>query len=138
MSGRIIVVTGTDQAAGTEMTHTVTAQIWRLRGIAVPLVTSAVAGARRVHMRVLRGGIELHRWIAADTQAASLTRNYRVGRWGFQPALVNTFIFIASELPLELAAGDVINTLTDAFDPTAGTGDNYGPPQFDVELIGGA
>lgn len=123
-------VTGTDPAAGAEVSESVpTNARWRLRSLRVPLVTSAVVANRRPHLVVDDGATILFDFAAGDTQAASLTRNYNSGPDGFARVAQDNEIYIPSHYQLMLFQGWRVRTVTTALD----AGDNYGPPQLNVE-----
>jgi hypothetical protein len=128
--GMLRSVLGTDQAAGAEISETVPAGArWRLRGLRAQLVTSATVATRRVHVFVDDGATKLFELAAADTQLASLTRNYNVEPVGFQRTAQDNEIYVPTAPDLQLLQGWRIRTATTLFD----AGDNWGPPQLDVE-----
>jgi hypothetical protein len=128
--GVLRAVTGTDQAAGTEISETVpTGARWRLRAFRAALVTSAVAGARRVHLYVDDGATRLFELAAADTQAASLARNYNATPDGYARAAQDSEIYVPLPFDVALLQGWRIRTVTTLFDG----GDNWGAPELLVE-----
>jgi hypothetical protein len=128
--GRMRIISGTDPAAGSEVTETVpTGARWRLQSLRVQLVTSAVVNNRRVHLVIDDGIVPLLDLAAADTQAASLTRNYNVDPSEFQRVAQDNEIYIPVVSTLILSAGARIRTVTTLLDG----GDNYGAPQYVVE-----
>jgi len=128
--GAIRSVLGVDPGAGVEASDTVpTGARWKLRGWRVQLVTDATAPVRRVHLVIDDGANILHDFVAADTQAATLTRNYNAAPDGFQRAAQDSEIYIPIPLDLMLFQGFRIRTVTTAL----AAGDNYGPTRLYVE-----
>lgn len=126
-AGQVRSVAGTDPAAGAEVSETVpTGAYWDLLGFRATLVTSAVAGARRVHVVIDDGAAILLDLAAADTQAASLTRNYNAGQDGFARAAQDSEIYVPLPAAIRLAPGFRVRTTTTLLD----AGDNYSAPQL--------
>lgn len=124
----LLPVASADPAAGAEISHTVPAgKHWKLLSVAVPLVTSAVAGNRRVSLVFDDGTNVFWRGISPNDQAASLTHDYS---WGLKAGISTggtADTVKSSSLPeLVLKPGYRIRTITAALDPTGGTGDNFG------------
>lgn len=123
-------ITGTDPAAGVEISETVpTNARWRLLGFRAPLVTSATVATRRVHLLIDDGTTTLLDLASGTSQAASLTRNYNSNLTGL-PSIVDSEIFI--QFPHDsilLAQGFRLRTSTTLFQ----AGDNWGAPQMWVE-----
>lgn len=128
--GLIRSITGTDQAAGVEISETVpTGARWRLRGFRAALVTSATVANRRVHLFADDGVTRLWELAAADIQAASLTRNYNATPDGFARATQDNEVYVPLPYDVVLLAGSRIRTVTTLLD----AGDNWGAPQLHVE-----
>lgn len=128
--GALRSVAGADPAAGVEITETVpTNARWKLHAFRASLVTSATAATRRVHLVIDDGTTTLLDLPAADTQAASLARNYDAAPFGYAPAAIVSEIYIPTPGPLKLLAGWRVRTATDSFQ----AGDNFGAPQLLVE-----
>lgn len=73
----ILTKTGTDQAAGTEVTETVpTGEVWKLLAVRFQLVSSGTAATRTVTLNIDDGSNIVWRRTSPGTQTASLTRNY--------------------------------------------------------------
>lgn len=127
--GVIRTVTGTNPAAGAEVSETVPAgKEWRLLSIAVALVTSATAATRRPHLLIDDGTTVSYRRASNATQAASLTQNYVFAGEGPEAAVRGTWV--ADPLPsLPLGAGYRIRTSTESIQ----AGDDYGAPVLLVE-----
>jgi len=128
--GWIRSITGTDPAAGSEISETVpTGALWRLHTLRMRLTTSAVAGDRQVCLKI-DDGANVHAFLAAPaTQPASLTYGYN---WA--PGLVvagPTAGNLTFPLPRGyiLAAGWRFYTNTGGLD----AGDDYAAPVFSVE-----
>lgn len=128
--GVIKVVTGTDPAAGAEVTETVpTGARWRLWSMCTRLVTSGTAATRRAHYEVTSGGTRIFIGHPEKTQTASNTNDYI---WGTNMSIVDatTNVNAVGMIPqMPLLAGWVINTVTTAIQ----AGDNWGAPQMIVE-----
>jgi hypothetical protein len=77
VAGILRSITGTDPAAGAEISETVpTGARWRLRALAATLVTSATVANRTVSLRVDDGTTGYFGTDAAGTQPASNTIRY--------------------------------------------------------------
>jgi hypothetical protein len=72
----ITLKTGTDQAAGSEISETITALTKGLYAVRFRLVTSATVATRTVSLVIDDGTNILWQKVAGATQAASLTRDY--------------------------------------------------------------
>lgn len=126
----IRVVTGTDPAAGAEVSETVpTGARWELLSVRYTLVTSAVAGARRSRLVLTTPGSAVFvSLLPATTQAASDNLPYlwapnlpsaSIATTGLQQPLTQRAI---------LPAGAMLGTSTQAVD----AGDNYADVTFAV------
>ncbi len=123
-------IAGTNPAAGAEASEAVpTDARWRLSTLRVQLVTSAAVAARRVHLLVDDGATVLLDLAAADTQAASLTRNYNVAADGFARAAQTNEIYLPIPPGLVLPQAYRIRTSTENLQ----AGDDFGAPQLAVE-----
>lgn len=129
-AGRIRSITGTDPAAGVEISETVPAGVrWRVLSFWFTLVTSAVVANRTPRIVVDDGALEYFRAGAGATQAASLTQIYDGSP---APPIANTGggpIMIGLPYQQVLMAGHRIKTSTALID----AGDNYSAPQYVVE-----
>lgn len=130
--GAFRVITGTDPAAGAEVSETVpTAALWRLHALRVSLVTDATVASRYPFLVYDDGTTEFHRSGAGALQAASLTtiQNWAIGE---ARALLSTQ---AGNAPIPsgvwLAGGSRIRTVT----ANLQAGDNYGAPVYIVEEL---
>jgi hypothetical protein len=129
-AGFLRSITGTDPAAGVEISETVpTNARWRLLAITATLVTSAVVGSRFPELIVDDGASTYYRQNAQSSQAASLTVVYsgNNGSWSGQNVGTRQVWPLANEM--ELAAGHRIRTSTTNIDG----GDNWSAPQYLVE-----
>lgn len=128
--GMLRSITGTDPAAGSELSETVpTGARWRLRALRASLVTSAVVANRTVVLFVDDGATAYWTSASPTTQPASQTVPYTVGVIGTS---VNQQGAIYLDVPyggLVLPAGHRIRTVTSLLD----AGDNWGAPQYQVE-----
>lgn len=129
--GMIRSVTGTDQAANTEVTETVpTGARWLLHGMHVVLVTDANVANRTVRLVLDDGTTTLYQ--AATPTAVPAGNTFR---YSFSPVGANVANGTGNEqvsmIPVAcvLAAGYRIRTATTNLQ----VGDNYGAPQLWVE-----
>lgn len=129
--GVIRSITGTDPAAGSEVSETVpTNARWCLLSFAVTLVTSAAA-ANRVPSLVFDDGALVHgRYPVRNNETATSTV---VNSWGggISAGAELNGVQVSAGLPVGvmLQGGHRIRTITAALD----AGDNYGAPQYLVE-----
>ena len=128
--GRLRSITGTNPAAGVEISETVPAGAkWKLRGIRAALVTDATVATRVARLLITDGANTTILIPPSATQTASLTREYN----GLDAALYPTTSAaqLAWTLPSEvmLEAGSTITTSTTAIV----AGDDWGAPQLLVE-----
>jgi hypothetical protein len=123
-------ITGTDQAAGAEISETVpTNARWRFYSLVASLVTSA-AVANRFPNIAFDDGANVHARVGSNTaQAASLTRAWAFSGAPLIQALSGTALIVVGAPEIYLAAGHRIRTITENFQ----AGDNWGAPQFLVE-----
>ncbi len=128
--GALRSITGTDPAAGAEISETVPSDArWKLLAIRFAFVTDANAANRGVLVELTDGTNTYHHTRQHDVQTASLTTtyNYAVGTFFEATAL---FLEHHNVLPeLLMAAGHVWTTVTGSIQ----AGDNYGAPQYLVE-----
>ena len=128
--GRIRSITGSDPAAGAEISETVpTGARWRLIGGMLTLTCDATVATRTVSLTFDDGTTTYARVSATGSVAASTTSRYNVGSFPF--AGVNTVgnYHIAIPRDVVLPAGHRIQTLTSSLQ----AGDNFGAPQWLVE-----
>jgi hypothetical protein len=128
--GRLRVVTGTDPAAGVEISETIAAGTRaRLRSFAFTLVASGVAANRTPVLTIDDGASVIFESGTNVAQTAGQTAKYRAA----VGVPLTTFGALSYLLPLpsdlELAAGSRIRTVTGAID----VGDNYGAPIYTLE-----
>ncbi len=84
--GNLTDITGTNPAAGSEISETVTSgEVWRLISMTFTLVTSATVANRRVHFQVNGGEGRLLDAFSDIDQPASTTRQYTVAAFGNLP-----------------------------------------------------
>jgi hypothetical protein len=129
--GRLVQITTADPAAGAELSHTVPAGvIWKIKAIAVALVTDATVANRKPHF-VFTGasGLIANCWSVSNIQA-SLTTTIIAGLF----VLTNTSLDggtsqLALPHDLYLKEGDTITTITSLM----AAGDNYGAAIITVE-----
>jgi len=129
--GRLVVVTGTDPAAGVEITETVpTGAAWRLLSLGATLVTGIAAPARTPTLVLDDGATSYYTGVSTQASGASTTKRYF---WSVNGSELITIAPIdgTGRLPSEtvLLAGHRLRTLTDAF----AAADNWGAPTLYVE-----
>ena len=130
-TGNIRVITGTDPAAGSEISESVpTSARWRLLGMRIVLVADGTAVARDVRLNFSLDSIVFFTIGCNSTQALGTTRTYSIGhQLGFEQANF-TIDRIAFGIPsIFLPGGGIVATATDNLQ----AGDNYGAPEFLVE-----
>lgn len=128
--GRLRSITGTDPAAGVEISETVpTNARWRLHALYVQFVTSATAATRRVHIMLDDGATTFWDSPSSATQTASQTLRYSAGNIGAIIGSNDSEMQILLPTPIPLFAGYRIQTETASLQ----AGDNYGAPQLLVE-----
>lgn len=127
--GTIQSITGTDPAAGAEISETVPANtIWRLNSIMALLVTDANAASRVARLHLGDGVTDFLIIPPKDTQAASTTLRYFGASFGYEASTngsTNAWPFDA----VILSAGFTITTDTILSE----AGDNWGAPQLSIE-----
>jgi len=128
--GTIRSITGTNPAAGAEISETVpTGARWMLLSIRADLVTDGTAATRTPQLILDDGTTSL--WVADPVGAtsASLTRGFNAGAGADRPSSTLTELTWAIPYPMPLLAGFRIRTLTN----NIVAGDNWGAPQLLVE-----
>lgn len=135
--GALRSITGTDPAAGAEISEAVPSGArWQLLAFAADLVTSATA-ANRVPALVIDDGANVYARISLNqNETASKTwRNAWLSGAAVQADTTNLILVASLPTPLYLGAGHRIKTVTAALD----AGDNWSAPQYLVrEWIEGA
>ena len=128
--GNIRLVTGTDPAAGNEVSEAVpTNALWRIIDVRAALVTDATAVDRRVYLVIDDGTTTFYYQRANVVQAASLTYTY-YGVAGLPVLSANEGIRQPIFMPdLLLPQGYRIRTATGNIE----AGDNWAAPQILVE-----
>jgi hypothetical protein len=129
-AGALRSITGTNPAAGAEISETVpTGARWRLRGFTATLVSSAVAATRRVSL-VVDDGANINIAVqATDAQITALTRLYSGPNAGSYVVAQTSTIGLPFSDRIELLAGARIRTITQNLD----VGDDWSAPQLLVE-----
>jgi hypothetical protein len=125
--GALRSITGTDPAAGAEVSETVpTGARWQLIGFSVNLVTSAVVANRATSFFVDDGANVYFANTVQAVQTATQTIRCAFGPIGVTGANGGNVYLAGSPDPLYLGAGHRIRTVTVNID----VGDNYGAPQY--------
>lgn len=128
--GTIRSLTGTNPAAGVEISETVpTGARWELLAWSATLVTDATVANRNPALLVDDGTNTLFIARAADNHAASLTIVYSAGAGLGREASIASRVLLALPLRLTLLAGYRIRTVTGSLQ----AGDDWSAPQFLVE-----
>jgi len=128
--GNIRSVTGSDPAAGAEVSDTVPAGArWRLIAAIFTLVASGAAANRRVHVTLDDGATVYLRSLSGTDITAGQTGIVSFWESGQLVASNNSAQVAMLPSNLILVAGHRIKTVTTALD----AGDNYGAPQYLVE-----
>ncbi len=141
--GHIQTITGTNPAAGDEITEVVPANaLWKLLGFSAVLVTDGTGANRRPYLIVDDGAATNRRWFvgnaSANVQTATLTRTWMFWEGvplsldGAYELLVDTqTILTGGFFPKDtfLVGGDRIRTVTQEIV----AGDDYAAPIFQVE-----
>jgi hypothetical protein len=132
VSGRGVIrsITGTNPAAGAEVSETVpTNARWRPIAVRLTLVTDATVSSRVVTVTLDDGATVYLQVPSAVAQTASLTNSYNLGADMIQIGAITTAILIPLPAELYMPAGHRIRSLTTNLQ----AGDNYGAPQLLVE-----
>ena len=128
--GSIQSITGTDPAAGAEISETVPANtIWLIGSVRFTLVTDATVAERQAHLVINDGATTLLNLPTTGTQIQSLTRNYNAHELGGLIVPTGSEIDIGLPSGLILPAGFGLTTETTLIE----SGDDYGAPQLSVE-----
>jgi hypothetical protein len=123
-------VTGTNPAAGAELSETVpTGARWHLHSLSASLVSDATATTRRVRFLVDDGTTVLGEWSELTGQTASLTGVYTFATQGVNLNYTNNVASVPAPITGQLLAGWRIRTTT----LNLAAGDNWGAPQLLVE-----
>lgn len=119
------LITGTDPAAGAELSETVPTGVdWILEVFRGVLVTEVTAATRQVFL-VITDGTTTYLTLAANgTQIASLTRTYNFAHLSSVPALTGTIIHGPLQLNHILGPGYILTTTNSALQAL----DNWGAP----------
>jgi hypothetical protein len=128
--GAIRSITGTDPAAGAEISEPVpTNARWRPLALLATFVTDATAANRSPRLELTDGTTTFFRGVGFDDQAASLTRRYSWALGGARVQANNGGEFQGTFPDVLLSAGFAIETVT----ANNVAGDDYGAPQLVVE-----
>jgi hypothetical protein len=128
--GNIRSITGTNPAAGAEISETVpTNARWKLLAMTYSLVTSAAVATRTALLSVDDGGNVLTILPPAATQAASLSFRYNVGNLGIAVATDPAQIQVPISNNILLLPNWRLRTATTGLQ----AGDDYAAPQLYVE-----
>ncbi len=127
--GRIRSITGTDPAAGAEISETVPdRRRWLLRGIYFTLTTSATVADRLIHLIIDDGTNIIAKICVVTAHAADTAKDYSFANYG--STQLNPVLCFYLPLPLfPLIAGYRIRTSTDLIEGD----DDYSAPQLLVE-----
>jgi hypothetical protein len=128
--GRLRSITGTNPAAGVEISETVPAGVrWRLVAFQATLTTSAVVANRFPGILIDDGTLILLFSRSLAAQAASNSINHSWADWGAQSTALGSPNALPIPPGLVLAPGYRIRTSTAALD----VGDDWTAPQYLVE-----
>jgi len=128
--GAVLSITGTDPAAGAEISETVPANtIWWLQSMHSTFVTDVTVPVRQAILFLDDGSADFYVAPTSATQAASLSRRYTFAHTGENKDLVAIDYFIPIPAKTTLAAGYRVRTVTSSIV----AGDNWGAPQLKVE-----
>lgn len=128
--GRIRSITGTDPAAGAEMSETVPAGArWRLLHLNITLLTDATVSNREVRVILDDGTAQYFESGATAVIAASSSVAITLWRGSFLPSLSSTVRGLNAPEYMMLLAGHRIRTETSNLQAA----DNYAAPQLLVE-----
>ena len=128
--GAVLSITGTDPAAGAEITETVpTDARWKLRAFRYTLVTDATAANRQSAVQLSDGSTAFHRGRVHTAQTATQTHAYNHSLQNHFQANVASVNYQNILPDVLLGAGFTIATITGALQG----GDDYGAPQLLVE-----
>ena len=128
--GLLRSVTGTDPAAGAEISEAVpTNARWQLHTLRVVLDTDATVATRSIELFVDDGTNRLLVFPGTSTQGASLTYCYNVAHHGFQPTGAGNNSYFSLPFPMYLFQGWRIKTIITNIQ----AGDDWRAPQMMVE-----
>ncbi len=129
--GKILVITGTNPGLGVEVSETVPANVhWEVFAVRLLLTTDATVQTRTVHLVIQDSASSLIDIISANTQVASLSRNYTFATYT-DPIDQQATNDLLTSFPRKvyLPTGFRIVTQTTGFQ----AGDNWSAPFFHVE-----
>jgi len=122
--------TGTDPAAGAEISETVPAGArWRLVAMSMPFITDATVVNRFPTLVIDDGANAYHESSVGAAAVASTTYRLTAGAFGVATAVTPLAYLIPTPADLLIPAGHRIRTATTGMV----AGDNYGAPQMLVE-----
>jgi hypothetical protein len=128
--GLIRSITGTDPAAGVEISETVpTLARWRLIAVRAALTTDATAGNRFASIILDDGVTTYYQHFYPTFQGPSTAVTYNFSALAIEPAVIGNNTLVPFPPNLRLSAGHRIRTQTSVFN----AGDNWGAPQLLVE-----
>jgi len=128
--GLLRSVTGTDPAAGAELSEAVpTNARWRLHVLGAFFVTDVTVADRQIYFIISDGANQLFSVVASASQGASLSGFYQFAEYGYASTLVGLQYICTSPLLGSLLQGWRIYTVTGNMQ----AGDNWGAPQMMVE-----
>lgn len=128
--GNIRSITGTDPAAGAEVSETVpTGARWRVHVLNVQLVSDLTVATREVQIVMDDGTTIVHRQPSGIGQIASLTIPYFFSNAGAAQGASQNQVRSLVFPPLPMLAGYRIRTVTTALQ----AGDNHAAPQLLIE-----
>jgi hypothetical protein len=128
--GMIRSITGTDPAAGVEISETVpTNARWRVLGVRYALVTDANVATRTSHLIFDDGAAEVAKMTPEGNQVASVTVQYTYAHGARSGSIPSTGYLSMLPVTSLLSEGWRIRTSTTNMQ----VGDNYGAPQLWVE-----
>jgi len=128
--GLIRSITGTNPAAGSELSETVpTNARWRLISFYASFVTDSTVASRRPTLIIDDGTNTVFRAVTTATQGASLTGHWSWAATGCELTATVEGVVVPIPHNLFLMGGYRIKTDTDAM----AAGDNWGAPQILVE-----
>lgn len=112
--GNIRAITGTNPAAGAEISETVPAgKLWVLQWFSATLVAEVTPANRTMRIVAQRGGTPGWVWLSSVNQLATQTRIYTLMRLRGEQPTANISVYIFGGIPdFVLLAGDVITTST--------------------------
>lgn len=124
-SGRIRSITGTDPAAGVEISETVpTGAVWRVLAATVLLVTDATVANRAVVWTIDDGTTNLYKLWPGVSQTASQSIRHVISRQGAYRGSDNNSYFHTPAFEMWLPSGYRIRTETNSLQ----AGDNFAAP----------